>query len=328
MSTNIAFLGYGSIARLHVRAIQRLQVTPEGRDLRLYGVMGRDGKTTEEFAREFGMVVATTDLQRILDDPEVDVVVICSPTDLHPDQAERSLRAGKHVLCEIPIATSLADTDRVLRAADESGKTLMVCHTQRFYSGLIEARRMIAGGDLHPYALVGRHIRLRRENVNWKGRRRTWTDNLLWHHGCHSVDIALWLLGATDVDVTAQVALPSGNLNIPMDLTIVMRTPDDQIATIVMSYNSHFDLHDYLVFGEETAVVWQEDELRTPEGRLAGSKDGAAQDDAILRQDAEFFSALREGREAEVSPRAARPAMVVLQAVQDILDARQRSAAG
>ena len=324
MSTNVAILGYGSIAREHVQAIRQLQTTAQGHDIRLYGVMGRDLQATEAFAREFGMARATTDLDDILADREVDVVIICSPTDLHSTQAEQSLRAGKHVLCEIPIATSLAQTDRVIRAAEESGRSLMVCHTQRFYAGLIEARRMIAEGELHPYAVLARHIRLRRENVNWKGRRRTWTDNLLWHHGCHSVDTVLWLLGATEVQVASQVALPSGNLNIPMDLTITMRTPSDQIATIVMSYNSHFELHDYMVFGEETSVLWEEDQLRTPDGTLVGSKNNGAQEAAFRRQDAEFFAAIQEGREPLVSARAVRLAMAVLQAAQDTLDARLR----
>ena len=54
---------------------------------------------------------------------------------------------------------------------------------------------MIAAGEVHPHAVVSRYMFQRRENVNWTGRRRSWTDNLLWHHGCHAVDAALWLLG-------------------------------------------------------------------------------------------------------------------------------------
>jgi 2-hydroxy-4-carboxymuconate semialdehyde hemiacetal dehydrogenase len=323
MSENVVLLGYGSIARIHAEAIRQLQGTPDGQGIQLYGVMGRDAGATEDFARKFGMQLASTELDEVLADPSVDVVLICSPSDVHFEQAERSLRAGKHVLCEIPMATSLAETDRLIQAVQETGRTFMVCHTQRFYRGLMEARRMLAEGELHAHALACRHIRLRRENVNWKGRRRTWTDNLLWHHGCHSVDTALWLFGATESDVPGQVALPSGHLDIPMDLTIVLRTPRDQIATIVMSYNSHFNLHDYLVMGEETSVLWEEDQLRTPERVLVGDQHGSALEaGAVVRQNAEFFAAVREGREPSVSARSARPAMAALQAVQDILDAR------
>jgi 2-hydroxy-4-carboxymuconate semialdehyde hemiacetal dehydrogenase len=321
---NVVFVGYGDIAGLHARAIQLLREGPGGRDLRLYGVVGRVRQASEAFALEFGMEVATTTLEEVLADPKVDVVVVCSPTELHAEQTERALRAGKHVLCEIPLALSLTQTDALIRVADESRRCLMVCHTQRFYRGLQEARRMVADGELHPSALVGRCIRLRRVNEGRVGRKRSWTDNLLWHHGCHSIDTALWLLGATEVEVAAQVALPSGHLNIPMDLTVTMRTPRDQIATIVMSYNSHFRLHDYLVFGEETSVLWETDQLRGPDRILAGEATSDYLAPAVLRQDAEFFAAVREQREPAVSARTVRPAMVALQAAQDSLEARIR----
>lgn len=321
---NIVLVGYGSIAREHVRAIAHLRDAPRGVDLRLYGVMGRDLEATGAFAREFGMVVATTKLDEVLDDPKVDAVVITSPTELHAGQTERALRAGKHVLCEIPLATSLAETDKLIQVAHEADRRLMVCHTQRYYSGLVEVRRRVTEGELHVHALSSRHIRLRRQNVNWVGRRRSWTDNLLWHHGCHSVDTMLWLLGATEVEVSAQVALPGGNLDIPMDLTIVMRTPRDQIGTVVMSYNSHFDLHDYLVIGEETSLLWEADQLRAPD-RVLVPGSPSFQADAITRQDAEFLSAVREQREPALSASTVRPAMAALQAAQDTLDARLRA---
>ena len=170
---NVGLIGYGSIAREHSRAILAIGGTPEGRDLRLAGVMGRQAAPTEAFAREFGMARAVTDLDELLADPEIGAVVVCSPTDLHAAQTERALRAGKHVLCEIPLATSLADTDRLARLAEEAGRRLMVCHTQRYQEALIEARCMIADGRLHPHAIVSRYMFGRRENVNWLGRRRS-----------------------------------------------------------------------------------------------------------------------------------------------------------
>ena len=84
---NLAFLGYGSIAHSHARAITALQGTAAGRDLRLYGVMGRLEESTRDFAREYGMALATTDLDALLADGAIDAVLVCSPTDLH-DLAE------------------------------------------------------------------------------------------------------------------------------------------------------------------------------------------------------------------------------------------------
>jgi 2-hydroxy-4-carboxymuconate semialdehyde hemiacetal dehydrogenase len=312
---NIGLLGYGSIAGSHVRAIRSLG---DG-ELRLRSVMGRLAEPAEQFAREHGLASATTDLDQLLADPGLDLVIVCSPSALHAEQSERALRAGKHVLCEIPLALSLAATDRLTALADQVDRRLMVCHTQRYWTSSIEARRLIADGRLHPHALFARFMFHRRENVNWLGRRRSWTDDLLWHHGCHAVDTALWLLGAEAAEVAAQVALPGRKLEIPMDLALAMRTPRDQVVSVDMSYNTHLAFNDYLVVGEESTLQLTSQELRDQERALVTRSD----DDPIARQDAEFVAAVREGREPAVSGRSVRPAMAALQAAQDWLDARQ-----
>src|SRR4051794_39445920 len=147
---NVGLLGYGSIARSHVRAIQALQAADARQPLGLRAVMGRLDEPTRQFAAEFGMSLATTDLDELLADPTVDAVIVCSPTDVHAEQTERALRAGKHVLCEIPLATSLAETDRLIDLAERAGVQLMVCHTQRYAAPLIHVRRMIPGGEVQP----------------------------------------------------------------------------------------------------------------------------------------------------------------------------------
>lgn len=324
---NIATLGYGSIARSHVRAIQALAATPEWVDLRFYGVMGRLADATADFAREFGATVATDNLDELLADPALDAVIICSPSGAHAAQAERALRADKHVLCEIPLALSLAEADRLGALADEVDRRLMVCHTQRYYPALVEARRRIATGELHPHAIISRYMFGRRENINWQGRQRSWTDNLLWHHGCHAVDAALWLLGCADrdevVEVVAEVALPGGNLGIPMDLTVAMRTARDQLATVAMSYNIAFPVHDYLIIGEETTILFDDGVLRDKDQILVDKAEREGVNAPIPQQDADFFAAIRDHREPAISARSIRPTMAALQAAQDSLDARR-----
>ena len=315
---NVGLIGYGSIAGEHAQAIAVLRETPAGADLRLSGVMGRLAEPTAAFARAWGMARATTDLDELLADPALDAVVVCSPTERHAEQTERALRAGKHVLCEIPLATSLAETDHLLALAPEVDRRLMVCHTQRYHPALVEARRMVDAGELRPYSFIGRYLFDRRENVNWKGRRRSWTDDLLWHHGCHAVDAALWLLRATEATVAAQVAPAGGPLAIPMDLGIVLRTPAGQIATVAMSYNTRLPAHDYLLIGEETSVLFADDLLRGP-GGIVLEPTGDHALGSIVHQDAEFFAAVREGREPAVSAASARPAMAALQAVADVV---------
>jgi 2-hydroxy-4-carboxymuconate semialdehyde hemiacetal dehydrogenase len=325
---NVGIIGYGSIAQDHARAVLALQAASPELALRLTSVMGPQAEPTDAFRRDFGMTTGTTDLDEFLADPDLDAVVVCSPSPAHAGQVERALRAGKHVLCEIPLALSLVDTDRLTALADEVDRRLMVCHTQRYGPAMIAARRMIAAGEMHPHAIVARYMFGRRENINWRGRRRTWTDNLLWHHGCHAVDAALWLLGIPErgetVETVAQVALPGADLDIPMDLTLAMRTPRDQIITVAMSYHTHIPVNDYLIIGETTTLLVEDRVLRDRDKVVleAGAQDPVDAGSSIARQDAEFFAAVVEGREPAVSGRSVRPAMAALQAAQDSLDGR------
>jgi len=305
----LCFVGYGSIAEEHAKAFRELPEVEFG------WVVGRDPAATEAFANQWGFERWTVNLEQGVGS-DVDGVVITSPSDLHAAQAIQCLQAGKHVLAEIPVATSLADAEAVAAAARASGRCVQVAHTQRYEAPLQELRRQIEAGELHPYHVVCRWFFLRRNNVNWKGRRRTWTDNLLWHHACHVVDAALWLLGGEEgSEVRAQFGPPHPELGIPLDLDLQFRS-NDRLVTIAMSYNSPWPRHDYFVIGEEAGVEFREGKLWSNEGPVFEPQ---VPNRAIPEQNREWVAAIREGREAAVNVEAVLPAMRVLQAAQDQL---------
>lgn len=309
----LAFVGYGSIAEAHARALQQLD------DVQLVTVVGRRPEPTQQFAEAFGFRRVVFDLADALADQEIEAVVITSPSDQHAAQTEACLRAGKHVLCEIPLAMNYADAARVARLAEESGQTLMVAHTQRFEPALIELRRRVLAGELNVHHIVVRWYFFRRENLNWLGKRRSWTDNLLWHHGCHVVDAVTWMLDCDRVrGLQAQVAPPHPELGIPLDHSILFRSGRNQLVTIAMSYNSPVPLHDYAFIAEQDTLT-----LDLAEGTIRG-KEGVVfaqpRDTAIPDQDREFLSAIREGRAAAVSGTEVLPTMAMLQRVQEIFD--------
>ena len=101
---------------------------------------------------------------------------------------------GKHVQVEIPMALTLKDSQRIVDAAKAAGKVCMVTHTRRFSSPHREIRRRIQEGTFHLHHMVVETYFFRRTNLNMHGQPRSWVDNLLWHHGCHSVDLAHWIL--------------------------------------------------------------------------------------------------------------------------------------
>ena len=313
MALHAAVIGYGTTANSHAKVLRE-----EG--LALESVVGRLPEPTAEFAERHGFRHHGTDLAAALARPELDVVVICSPSAAHAAQTEQCLQAGKHVLVEIPLAMSFADAERLTRLAEQRGLTLMVAHTHRYGPAVAEVKRRIDAGMLHVHHIISRYVFLRRENVDLTGRRRSWTDNLLWHHGCHATDMCLWLLGETApgrVEVTAQVARPDAVMGIPMDLGILLRTAGDALASVNMSYNSHLSLYDYLVIGDEETLLVSEGKLIGREGVIldpAGQPWGSGPQ---RQQDREFLAAVRERRQPAISAASVLPAMWALQQAEE-----------
>ncbi|MDQ6602539.1 MAG: Gfo/Idh/MocA family oxidoreductase [Chloroflexota bacterium] len=296
---NLCMVGYGTIAKAHTRAFRDEGVT-------LDTVVGRLPERGAAFASEQGYAHSTTNLAEALARSEIDLVAICSPSEAHAAQAEQALMADKHVLVEIPLAMTYTEGRLLAGLARERGKTLMVCHTHRYRSPMQEAKRRIARGELTLHNIVSRYVFFRRENRDLTGKARSWTDNLLWHHGNHATDLCLWLLGVTDVaglSVTSQIALPDQKMSSFLDLTLLVRTPLDQLVSVNMSYNSHVSLCDYLLIGREESLV------------LPGQ--GPDTVNGVAAQDHDFLAAVRDGSEPAISAESVLPALWVLQQAQD-----------
>lgn len=106
-------------------------------------VFGRTPAKLEKIASELG-VPTTTDMDRIYDDPNLDLVDVCLPTPLHADHVIRALHAGKHVLCELPLASTMADAQRVVEAQAASEKQVFVDMSGRFDPATVFLRTAIA----------------------------------------------------------------------------------------------------------------------------------------------------------------------------------------
>ncbi len=309
----LGLVGCGSIAVEHMRALDGIQSHS------VAWVVGREPTSTEAFAGEWGIRRWSCRLDEALGWP-ASGVIITSPSDLHADQALCCLEAGRHVLVEIPLATNLADCRRVQAAAAARALRVQVAQTQRYHPALLELHRRIESGVIRPHHLVCRWFFLRRENINWMGRRRSWTDNLLWHHACHVVDAALWLLGGPASGVQAQFGPLHPVLGIPLDLDLQFRVGSVPVS-IAMSYNSLRAEQEYTLIGEEDTLAFTRGGLLDATGRLWEPSSDA--EEAIPAQNREWLDAIREGREPEVAPAAVLAAMEVLHQAQLNLDAIQ-----
>jgi 2-hydroxy-4-carboxymuconate semialdehyde hemiacetal dehydrogenase len=122
----IGVAGQGAFGIKHLEAIAKID------GIEVVTLAGGNPVGTEEVAKKFGIPHWTSDLAESLKQPGVEAVILATPTQMHADQAEQCMRAGKHVQIEIPMADSLADSERILKVQKETGLIAMAGHTRRF----------------------------------------------------------------------------------------------------------------------------------------------------------------------------------------------------
>ena len=137
-----ALFGTGFVGRVHLEAIRRLGY------VQLYAIGEPQIEKANQLAAEFGVERTEADYHRILEDPAVDAVHICTPNALHFPMAKEALLAGKHVICEKPLATSIAEARELVNIAKEKKLRNCTSHNLRFYPMVQHMRRMVEDGDL------------------------------------------------------------------------------------------------------------------------------------------------------------------------------------
>src|SRR6476620_8083746 len=215
----IALAGAGAFGIKHLDGLQLID------GVEVTAVVSRRLEQAQEVADRYGAGFATTELDDVLSRADVDAVILCTPTQLHAAQSIAAMRAGKHVQVEIPLADSWADAQQVDNVQRETGLAAMAVHTRRFNPSHQWIHRRIGAGELSIQQMDVQTYFFRRTNLNALGEPRSWTDNLLWHHAAHTVDLFQYQTGE-DVQIANAVQGPiHPELGIPMDMSIQLRTP-------------------------------------------------------------------------------------------------------
>lgn len=308
----IGMIGHGMMGVWHSRNLEGLAAVP-------HTIVGRQDEPTRAFAAEHGYAHATTDLDAILADPAIDAVVVASPSEAHVAHSLAAIAAGKHVLIEIPIAMDLAGAERIAAAAARTDKVVAVCHPWRHRPEYVALKARLDAGDETLGCLEGRFLIHRLENVGATGYARSWTDNILWHHACHLVDLACWLLGP-DLETTGWLAPVDPRTGTPMTTQISLVRPDGGGAHILLTYLSHLKQN-------EATVSTDQDTYRIdiPLAALSTKVGSTAiePEQTVCRHVLEdFVRSCRTGGRPGVTPRDVLPAMTALQTIQDGWDAR------
>lgn len=303
----VALAGAGAFGIKHLDGIKNID------GVEVVSLIGREYNKTKEVADKYGIGHVTTDLSGSLALPEVDAVILCTPTQMHASQSIACLKAGKHVQVEIPLADSWRDAEEVARLAKESGKVAMCGHTRRFNPSHQWVNHKIKAGEFNIQQMDVQTYFFRRTNMNALGQARSWTDHLLWHHAAHTVDLFAYQAGSPIVKANAVQGPIHAALGIAMDMSIQLQAANGAICTLSLSFNNDGPLGTYFRYiGDTGTYLARYDDLYTgKEEQIDVSKVDVSMN-GIELQDREFFAAIKEGREPNSSVAQVLPCYKVL----------------
>src|SRR5579863_10180094 len=141
MNLRAAVVGSGFVGKAHIEALRRLAIP-------IQGVLGSSPARTREQCRSLGIARAYESMDELAGDASVDVVHVCTPNSLHYPQTESALRAGKHVMCEKPLAMNTQETAALVRQAQKYERVGAVTYNLRYYPLCQEAHALVQSGAI------------------------------------------------------------------------------------------------------------------------------------------------------------------------------------
>ena len=306
----IGIIGTGDIAQSHLRALAGVDAA------RVVVTMDVDETRARAGAEEYGGR-ATTSLEELLGEEEVQAVHVCTPHHLHADQVVAAFEAGKHVLVEKPMALTLGDCDRMIAAADSAGKVLMVGQVLRHFPANRKVRELIEAGAI---GAVGHLIRRRYSYFDVTGQARSWYmdreaggNAVLMAFGTHEYDILPWYLQSPVVKVYSQAAQTSPLYEGQSDFFgSVLNHANGAVSVVTQSVVCRGGAGDQVIVGSEGTL-----QVNNKEVALNG-EDVEVEGDTSLgmpNQVREFVTCCLEGGTPDANGRSVRHSMAILTAV-------------
>ncbi len=307
---------YGAFGTKHLEALDNID------GVSVTSVMGPSQSKLDEMAAGRGIGHASTSLDECIARDDVDAVILATPTQLHTEQAIASMKAGKPVLIEIPMADSLEDSEEICRVQKETGVLAMAGQVRRFNPSHQWIRNRIAAGELNIQQMDVQTYFFRRSNMNAKGEPRSWTDHLLWHHACHTVDLFQYQTGEVASECYGLEGPHHPELGIAMDMSIGMKTPSGAICTLSLSFNNDGPLGTFFRYiCDNGTYIARYDDLYDGRENPIDLSAVAISDNGIELIDREFIAAIREGREPNGSVHGVLDAMRTLNRIEQSFSA-------
>lgn len=291
----IALAGAGAFGEKHLDGLKNID------GVEIVSVISRRAEQAAAVAEKYGARHSGTELDEALARDDVDAVILCTPTQMHAEQAIACMNAGKHVQVEIPLADSWVDAEAVVAKQKETGLVCMVGHTRRFNPSHQWVHNKITAGEFNIQQMDVQTYFFRRKNMNAKGEARSWTDHLLWHHAAHTVDLFAYQAGKI-VKANAVEGPIHPELGIAMDMSIQLKSESGAICTLSLSFNNDGPLGTFFRYIGDTGtyIARYDDLVNGKEEAIDVSKVDVSMN-GIELQDREFIAAIREGREPNSS---------------------------
>ena len=198
MTIHIGVAGCGKIARTkHIPELLKIE------DVKIVALFDTFANVAEKINQEFHLNARVYDsYDGLLSDKEIDCIYVLTPNSTHSEYSIRAMRAGKHVMCEKPMATNAAEAEQVVKVAEETGKQYSVSFQNRFRNDVLALKKRINDGDLGEI-YYARALAVRRRGVPAWGSfldKKKQGGGPLLDIGSHSIDLALWLTGNYEVN--------------------------------------------------------------------------------------------------------------------------------
>ena len=244
-------LGCATIARVCV--IPAIQASHNGT---VAAIASRSPSKAKELSHLHDIPKVYAEYAALLDDPDIDAVYIPLPNHLHCRWTIKALDAGKHVLCEKPLARNAAEAGKMAVAAARTGKQLMEGFMYRFHSRSRRIKQMIDTNAIGTPLLVRSAFCYRMKQSDWDSPKNARLNpdmggGALLDVGCYSVSVARWMLGTEPVRVQAQAVFHPNDVDI--HLVGSLRFPGNRLATLEASFISALQ-QTYTVIGSEGAI--------------------------------------------------------------------------
>jgi UDP-N-acetylglucosamine 3-dehydrogenase len=258
----IGVIGSGSIA-----SHRHLTEYAANESVEIVAVCDIVKERADEAARTYN-AKSYTDYKELLANQEIDAVSVCTPNYLHAQVSIDALNAGKHVLCEKPMATSKTEAQGMIKAAGENQKKLMIAHNQRFVSSHVQAKELIESGEvgkIYSFRTVFGHAGPEAWSVDgtnsWFFKKEKAFIGAMGDLGVHKTDLLRYLLGEEITEVAAFVET-SAKIGADVDdnAVCVLKTESGIIGTLAASW-SYVSSEDNstIIYGENAILRLEED---------------------------------------------------------------------